>query len=123
MKIFILFLISTLSTTFGSNVDSLYVKGNEHYLEGEFNDAIENYEKCLELNPSHFKALKFLSNCYKDIKKFKEKYDLMNIIYENCDLANIINEHVKSVNIKLRKKIKGNIKSKKKSILHLSSID
>ena len=50
MKIFILFIIATLSTTFGSNVDSLYVKGNEYYLEGEFNDAIENYEKILSLN-------------------------------------------------------------------------
>ena len=50
MKIFILFIIATLSTTFGSNVDSLYVKGNDYYLEGEFNDAIENYEKILSLS-------------------------------------------------------------------------
>tara|TARA_A100001011_G_scaffold202839_1_gene211237 strand:+ start:2363 stop:3781 length:1419 start_codon:yes stop_codon:yes gene_type:complete len=35
-------------------------------------EAIENYKKCLDLNPSHLKALKFLSNCYKDVKKFKE---------------------------------------------------
>ena len=38
MKIFILLIIATLSTAFGSNVDSLYVRGNEHYIEGDFND-------------------------------------------------------------------------------------
>ena len=53
MKIFILFIIASLSTTFGSNIDSLYVKGNEYYLEGEFNDAIENYEKILSLSREH----------------------------------------------------------------------
>ena len=53
MKIFILLIIATLSTTFGSNVDSIYFKGNEYYLQGDFNDAIENYEKILSLNREH----------------------------------------------------------------------
>ena len=47
MKIFILFIIANLSTVFGSNIDSLYVKGNKYYLEGKFNDSIKNYEKIL----------------------------------------------------------------------------
>ena len=50
-------------------------------------EAIENYEKCLELNPSHFKALKFLSNCYKDIKKFKEALFTNNLL-ANSDPSN-----------------------------------
>ena len=65
MKIFILFIIATLSTAFGSNIDSLYVKGNEHYLEGEFNDAIENYEKILSLSREAgvYLMIRFLIQC------------------------------------------------------------
>ena len=64
MKIFILFIIATLSTTFGSNVDSIYVKGNEYYLQGEFNDAIKNYEKILSLNREHQDLYFNLGNAY-----------------------------------------------------------
>jgi len=64
MKIFILFIIATLSTTFGSNVDSIYVKGNEHYLQSEFNYAIENYEKILSLNREHQDLYFNLGNAY-----------------------------------------------------------
>ena len=64
MKIFILFTISILSTTFGSNVDSIYVKGNEYYLQGDFNDAIDNYEKILSLNKEHQDLYFNLGNAY-----------------------------------------------------------
>ena len=37
---------------------------------GEINDAIKNYIKCLKIDPSNTKALKFLGNCYKDCKNF-----------------------------------------------------
>ena len=38
----------------------------------ETNKAIKNYKKCLKLDPNNTKAIKFLGNCFKDIKNFKE---------------------------------------------------
>ena len=59
-----LFIIATLSIIFGSNVDSIYVKGNEYYLQGDFNDAIDNYEKILSLNNEHQDLYFNLGNAY-----------------------------------------------------------
>jgi len=83
----------------GSDARTFYKIGNEHYEKGDFDKAIENYDKAIELNPEYEKAyynrgLAFAckedyDKAIVDIKKvieikpnFAEAYYILGLAYE-----------------------------------------
>ena len=58
--IFVLFLSPTMSVSFAQGVydlPNLYKKANEHFMLGEYRQAVEVYDKILEISPENKKTL------------------------------------------------------------------
>ena len=57
--IFVLFLSPLMSASFGqesSNLPNIYKKANEHFMLGNYHQAIELYDEILEISPEHKKT-------------------------------------------------------------------
>jgi len=60
------------------NPDFYYNLAITKYILNKTEEAILNYRESLKLDPNNSKALKFLGNCYKDIKNFNEALKIYN---------------------------------------------
>jgi tetratricopeptide (TPR) repeat protein len=57
--VFVLFLSPLMSASFGqesSNLPNIYKKANEHFMLGNYHQAIELYDEILEISPEHKKT-------------------------------------------------------------------
>ena len=55
----VLLLSTSIGDTYGEgirDVPNLYKKANEHFMTGEYHEAIELYDKILEISPSNAKT-------------------------------------------------------------------
>lgn len=66
-KFILLFLIS--AQLFASDVETLFLQGNEFYRQGKYNEAIEVYENIIDLNYNSSSLYYNLGNCYFRIDK------------------------------------------------------
>lgn len=55
-----------------NNSDTYNVMGNSHKIMGNFEKAIDCYQKCLMLKPEHTDALGNMGSCYEKMNQFKE---------------------------------------------------
>ena len=80
--IFVLFLSPVMNVSFaqGMDVPNLYKKANEHFMLGEYHEAIELYDKILETSPENKKTMLMkgiaLSNIDRHKKSIIEFYDV-----------------------------------------------
>ncbi len=60
LAIFVIFLFPSMNDSFGEgtrDMVNLYKKANEHFMIGEYHEAVELYEKILEISPTNTKTL------------------------------------------------------------------
>ncbi len=79
----LLFLMFSIFISSCSSPESLYEDGMEEYNDGEFEDALEKFEKAAKKNNS--KAMLMLGSMYKDGKGVTQSYDNSIIWYERAE--------------------------------------
>jgi tetratricopeptide (TPR) repeat protein len=63
-----------LSQITETKIEKLYKKGERYYLDGNYERAVEFFEKIIALDPQQEKALFYIESCYKEIDKRKEEF-------------------------------------------------
>ena len=57
--VFVLFLAPTINDSFAEGIRDIpefYKKANEHFMSGEYHEALELYDKILEISPTNTKT-------------------------------------------------------------------
>jgi len=72
--IFVLFLFPSISDSFAEgikDVPNLYKKANDHFMVGEYHEAIELYDKILEISPTNTKTLLMKGIALENLERHK----------------------------------------------------
>jgi tetratricopeptide (TPR) repeat protein len=89
---FVFFILSFVSNQYSysvvedENVESLFQKADDLFFEGRYEDAIQWYEKVLDIDPTHLDALNSKGISLKELGQYEqaiEWYDKASIIDPN----------------------------------------
>ena len=72
--IFVLFLSPTMSVSFAQTVNELsgmYKQANEHFMEGEYHEAIDLYDQILEISPKNTKVYLMKGIALNNLDRYK----------------------------------------------------